>query len=80
MLALGIQLSTYLSYAWVVTWLGKMIPGEEGNLLQFSDLWYSFIMSLLSMSLGEFKKRQILHEYSDSTTKGRLFKQDAKYF
>ena len=70
-LQLCAQMSVYLANAWILTWLEKEVLQSEDptNPLKFQALWTSFAMSLASQSLGEFKRRQVLHEYSDGMGK-----------
>ena len=51
-LQLCIQISTLISCSWVLTWLDQGVKQskEPGHPLQFSDIWISIVMSLLSQS------------------------------
>ena len=74
-LQLCAQSSVYMSNAWVLIWLeNKGTQSEEpGDPLGFHALWMLVAWSLASQSFGEFKRRQILHEYSDGMEQKMLY-------
>ena len=71
------QMSTFLSCAWVLNWaeeeLRRPIEKHSSHAVQFSDIWISATMSLLSQSWAQYKRRMLLHEFSDTALKKLLF-------
>ena len=75
-LQLCFQMSTFLSCSWVLNWFEKNIRRPEEHsvyAIQFSAIWISATMSLLSQSWAQYKRRMILHEYSDDGLKKFIF-------
>jgi hypothetical protein len=59
-LQLCLQMSVYLCNAWVLTWMEEKVSHSQiaDNPIQFASLWPSLVMSLLSQSCAQFKRRQ----------------------
>ena len=83
-LQLSLQMTTYLANAWLLTLLRSEYPNNAftEDPLRFHDddspyfiqqLWFSFLLSLRSITLAQSNRRNTLYEYSDSSKKQWLY-------
>ena len=82
-LQLCLQLTTYITSAWLITWLKSNYTeaGTSQDPLQFYNpdlpfhrqLWFSFAASTLSIALASTSRRKVNHEFSDSFVKESLY-------
>ena len=65
-LELVMQMSSFLAIAWELSWVST---DHAENLFPRFILWRSFVMSIFSTSLAQYKARMVLHEFTTPSRK-----------